>query len=120
MELYLVLATVLFMGSISYNFSFMPVNSKRCLRDTCRIDEYIEPTPKLKKIIRDFLKKSEKIRDILIYPEPDEKEDWDSGEIPWEPKNITETYEVKNSTTNITIDTESNGLSSYNIGMLFA
>jgi len=40
----------------------MPVNSKRCVGGSFRIDEYIEPTPKLKKIIKDLIKKTEKIK----------------------------------------------------------
>jgi hypothetical protein len=94
----------------------MPVNSKRCIGEKCGIDKYIEPTPKLKKIIRDLLKKSEKIKNILIYPEPDDKEDWESGEIPWEPKpSVNETYSVNTTVTHGDVDT----ISSYNLGMLF-
>jgi S-methylmethionine-dependent homocysteine/selenocysteine methylase len=44
---------------------------------------------KINKAIKTFLIKSEKIKNILIYPEPDDKEDWESGEIPWDPKNTT-------------------------------
>lgn len=120
MNHYLALITVFFLGQVILTDCFMPANNaKRCNRDSCRIDEYIEPTPKLKKIVRDLLKKSEKIKNILIYPEPDEKEDWDSGEIPWEPRNVNETevYEVKNRTE---IQNEQNSLSSYNLGMLFS
>lgn len=89
MNNYLALVTLCFFSYVVSNESFMPVNSKRCIGEKCGIDKYIEPTPKLKKIIRDLLKKSEKIKNILIYPEPDDKEDWESGEIPWDPKNTT-------------------------------
>ena len=67
-----------------------------------------------------LLKKSEKIKNILIYPEPDDNEYWEFGEIPWEPKNetVVEIYEVKNKTCSELRD-ETNTLSSYNLGMLF-
>lgn len=45
---------------------------------------------KISKVIRDFMTKSEKIKNILIHPEPDDEGDWESGEVPWEPKNITD------------------------------
>jgi predicted ATP-dependent protease len=112
--------TIFFLGQVVSVDSFMPINSKRCIAENCGIDKYIEPTPKLKKIIRDLLKKSEKIKNILVYPEPEDKEDWESGEIPWEPKNetVVEIYEVKNKTSSELRD-ETNTLSSYNLGMLF-
>ncbi len=122
MKHYLALVTVLFLGHVILTDSFMPLNSKRYVGNSCRIDEYIEPTPKLKKIVSDLLKKTEKIKNILIYPEPDEKEDWESGEIPWEPRNdnVTETYEINtNATTSATLPDDPTSLSSYNLGMLF-
>ena len=116
MKNYLALLTIFFLWQVSSVESFMPVNSKRCIGNSCRIDEYIEPTPKLKKIINDLLKKSEKIKNILIYPEPDDKEDWESGEIPWEPRPAAnETYSVNTTKT----DDETHSISSYNLGMLF-
>ena len=120
MNNYLALVTLCFFSYVVSNESFMPVNSKRCIGEKCGIDKYIEPTPKLKKIIRDLLKKSEKIKNILIYPEPDDNEYWEFGEIPWEPKNetVVEIYEVKNKTCSELRD-ETNTLSSYNLGMLF-
>jgi hypothetical protein len=45
---------------------------------------------KMNKIIRDIMTKSEKIKNIIIQPEPDDEGDWESGEVPWEPKNITD------------------------------
>ena len=90
MNHYLALITLFFIGQMISTDSFMPINSKRCTTDNCRLDEYVQPTPKLKKIVRDLLKKTEKIKNILIYPEPDDKEDWESGEIPWEPRNVNE------------------------------
>lgn len=116
MNNYLALITVFFLCHVSSVESFMPTNSKRCFGGSCKIDEYIEPTPKLKKIIKDLMKKTEKIKNILIYPEPDDKEDWESGEIPWEPQPCAnETYSVNNTVT----DSETISLSSYNLGMLF-
>jgi hypothetical protein len=116
MKHYLALLTVFFLWQVSPVESFMQTNSRRCIGNSCRIDEYIGPTPKLKKIIKDLLKKSEKIKNILIYPEPDDKEDWESGEIPWEPQPAAnETYSVNNTTT----DSETHSISSYNLGMLF-
>ena len=117
MNHYLALITIFFLGQVISINSFMPVNSKRCVVGSCGIDKYIEPTPKLKKIIKNLLKKSEKIKNILIYPEPDDKEDWESGEIPWEPRNdnITETYSVNGTIT----DNETHTISSYDLGMLF-
>jgi hypothetical protein len=117
MNHYLALITILFLGQVTSIKSFTPVNLKRCFGGTCEIDKYIEPTPKLKKIIRDLLKKSEKIKNILIYPEPDDKEDWESGEIPWEPKpNMNETYSVNTTSP----DTDVHTISSYNLAMLFS
>jgi hypothetical protein len=118
MNSYLALITLFFLGQVISVDSFMPVNSRHCSRDSCGLDKYIEPTPKLKKIIKDLMKKTEKIKNILIYPEPDDKEDWESGEIPWEPRNVNETeiYEVNNGTSS---NDEQDSLSSYNLGMLF-
>ena len=116
MKHYLALLTIFFLWQVSSVDSFMQTNSKRCIGGNCGIDKYIAPTPKLKKIIRDLLKKSEKIKNILIYPEPDDKEDWESGEIPWEPRPATnETYSVNTTNTDGDIHT----ISSYNLGMLF-
>jgi len=116
MKHYLALLTIFFLWQVSSVESFMQTNSKRCIGGNCGIDKYIAPTPKLKKIIRDLLKKSEKIKNILIYPEPDDKEDWESGEIPWEPQSAAnETYSVNTTVT----DGETNSLTSYNLGMLF-
>lgn len=118
MNHYLALLTLFFIGKMISTDSFMPINSKRCTRDNCRLDEYVQPTPKLKKIIKDLMKKTEKIKNILIYPEQDDKEDWESGEIPWDPKNVnvTEIYEVNNDTSS---NDEQDSFSSYNLGMLF-
>jgi hypothetical protein len=116
MNHYLSLMVLCFFSYVVSNESFVPVNSKRCVGNNCRINEYIEPTPKLKKIIKDLLKKSEKIKNILIYPEPDDKEDWESGEIPWEPQPAAnETYSMNNTLT----DSETHTISSYDLGMLF-
>jgi hypothetical protein len=108
--------TIFFLGQVVSVDSFMPINSKRCIAENCGIDKYIEPTPKLKKIIRDLLKKSEKIKNILVYPEPDDKEDWESGEIPWEPQPAAnETYSINGTLS----DGDSYTISSHNLGMLF-
>ena len=116
MNHYLLLMTLCFFNYVVPTKSFMPVNSKRCVGGSCRIDEYIEPTPKLKKIIKDLTKKVEKIKNILTYPEPDDKEDWESGEIPWEPQPAAnETYSINGTLS----DSESYTISSHNLGMLF-
>ncbi len=116
MKHYLALLTVFFLWQVNSVECFMQTNSKRCIGSSCGIDKYIEPTPKLKKIIKDLIKKSEKIKNILIYPEPDDKEDWESGEIPWEPQPAAnETYSVNNTV----IDSETHTISSYDLGMLF-
>ena len=116
MKHYLALLTVFFLWQVSPVESFMQTNSRRCIGNSCRIDEYIGPTPKLKKIIKDLLKKSEKIKNILIYPEPDDKEDWESGEIPWEPQPAAnETYSINGTLS----DGDSYTISSHNLGMLF-
>ncbi len=108
--------TLCFFSYVVPSKSFMPVNSKRCVGSSCRIDEYIEPTPKLKKIIKDLIKKTEKIKNILTYPEPDDKEDWESGEIPWEPQPAAnETYSINGTLS----DGDSYTISSHNLGMLF-
>lgn len=114
---YLLFMMVCFFSYVVPCESFMPVNFKRFFGSNCRIDEYVEPTPKLKKIIKDLMKKSEKIKNILTYPEPDEKEDWESGEIPWDPQPVAnKTYSVNGTVT----DRDAHTISSYNLGMLFS
>ena len=118
MKHYLALITIFFLGQVVSVDSFMPVNPNRCNIGNCGIDKYIEPTPKLKKIIKDFMKKSEKIKNILTYPDPDDNEDWESGEIPWEPRpaaDVNETYSINGTV----VDSEVHTISSYNLGMLF-
>lgn len=77
----------------------------------------------IRKVIKILLKKSEKIKNIIIYPEPDDKEDWDSGEIPWDPKeeNMT-TLQNKNSTSQQTQPQNYNNINEvtpHDLAMLF-
>jgi hypothetical protein len=45
MKHYLALVTVLFLGHVILTDSFIPLNSKRRVGNSCRIDEYIGNTP---------------------------------------------------------------------------
>ena len=104
MKHYLALVTIFFISQVFSVNSFTPFNNKdrvnKCWNKFCEGSS----NPKLRKVmirkvIKNLLKKSEKIKNIIIYPEPDDKEDWDSGEIPWDPKeeNMT-TLQNKNLT----------------------
>ena len=116
MNQYIALITLCFVSFIVSSKSFMPTNSK-CDGNYCLVND-TKIKLKLKKVVKDLLKKSEKIKNILIFPEPEDKEDWDSGEIPWDPKpKINHTIAVN---TTKTENLDSHPISSYSLGMLIA
>jgi hypothetical protein len=82
--------TQVFLNKSSRLFSHNPCKKKYTLNNCFG-------SKKINKAIKTFLIKSEKIKNILTYPEPDDKEDWESGEIPWDPKNTTDYNKKKKS-----------------------
>ena len=116
MNLYLALFGILLFGNFSSNKSHR-LFSRNLGKNNCIFNNCVTPS----KVITDFLTKTEKIKNILIHPEPDDKEDWESGEVAWNPKNSTD-YNGKNKSDDTRImvgDIPVNLITNYDLAMLF-